>query len=219
MKGYETWSFGNRPFLFALSLSFLWHLFWFFLVTIDVQGVRKPSHLRPKIVSLGPVIDDTIFRMLAESRPQLSETFYRHLDDFAPAIEVKPQVLGRREPGEVVSLSSRRGQGSLIRDLVGGLKLGYTEEIGRVEGPIAKRSLREKPPAPVLPDDLKAFAGSETVVRFVVSPAGTVTSTEVIASSGRTELDELWVSWIKRWKFEPLPIGQPALDEEGRVSL
>lgn len=230
MRGYETWSFGNRPFLFALSLSALWHLFWFFSVTISVQPPRKVSQIKPRIVSLGAVIDDTIFRMLAEEKPQLSETFYRHLDDFAPAVEVKPQVLERREPGEVVSLSSRR-DGSLIRDLVGGLKpapeadlssrvgLGIADETGRIEGAAAKRALREKPPMPALPDHLKPFDGSQATLRFHLTPTGTVTNIEIVVSSGNPQLDEIWVSWLKRWQFEPLALGQPPLDEEGRVRL
>jgi TonB family protein len=228
VRGYETWSFGNRPFLFALSLSALWHLFWFFSVTISVQPPRKTGPVKPRIVSLGPVIDDTIFRMLAEEKPQLSETFYRHLDDFAPAVEVKPQVLERREPGEVVSLSSRRS-GSLVRDLIGGLKpapetdlstrvgLGFAEEAGRIEGAVAKRAFRVKPPLTVPVQGIKAPEGSQAMLKFLVSPAGKVSHVETAVSSGSAQLDELWIAWIKRWEFEPLPVGQPPLEEEGLV--
>jgi len=74
------------------------------------------------VVSLGPVIDDTIFRTLVENKPQLSETFYRHLSDFTVPMEVEVQSIERHSPGDVVSVPMGRKVSNHLKDLVGGEK-------------------------------------------------------------------------------------------------
>ncbi|HTL70009.1 MAG TPA: hypothetical protein VL404_01840, partial [Candidatus Eisenbacteria bacterium] len=64
MKGYETWHFRDRTFLGAVGLSLLWHFFWFFSITIVVSPPKPKNKPMVKIVSIGPVLDDSIFRTL-----------------------------------------------------------------------------------------------------------------------------------------------------------
>ena len=101
---YRSWSFTDRSFLFAVSVSVLWHLFWFFAVTIVVTAPRQQPLAQPKIVSLGPVLDDAIFRTLVESRPEISKAFYRPPASFSAATEVPVETVERYAPGEVVSV-------------------------------------------------------------------------------------------------------------------
>ncbi|MBI3252054.1 MAG: hypothetical protein HYZ52_01885 [Candidatus Omnitrophica bacterium] len=116
------WTFRNRPFAFAVALSLLWHFFWFFSISIVVTPKKKLFKTRPRIVSLGPVLDDTIFRTLVETKPQLSRAFYRDASDFSQVIEPKAQTIERHAPGEVVSVPFSRKFFTSLRDWVGGSK-------------------------------------------------------------------------------------------------
>ena len=122
MRSYEGWSFRDRSFVFALFLSVAWHCFWFFSVTITVNPLERHFKPKPGIVSLGPVLDDAIFRTLAATKPQLSQTFYRRLSDFSPAVELKTQPLERHSPGDIVSVPFGRKFFSPLKELVSGDK-------------------------------------------------------------------------------------------------
>ncbi len=123
MKDYDTWSFKNRSFLTAIAASLLWHFFWFFAVTITVNPDKHRFRSKPVIVSLGPVLDDRIFRTLVDTRPQASQTFYRRLSDFSSPAEVEVKTLPRTSPGEIVSLPFGKKMSNSMRTLIGGDKL------------------------------------------------------------------------------------------------
>src|SRR3989338_1989314 len=104
-------------------IFFFWHFFWFFSITITVNPSQRFGHQpRPKIVSLGPVLDDTIFKTLVEKKPQLSETFYRRISDFSSPLDLQVKTMERFSPGEVVGLPARKKFWSSLRGLVGGAK-------------------------------------------------------------------------------------------------
>lgn len=128
MKGYETWSFKDRAFILAVGLSLLWHGFWFFFVTITVSPPKKHSANRPPIVSLGPVLDDTILRTLVDTKIEASPIFYRRLADFGAATELAAQTLVRHSPGDVVSIPLGRRISGSLRDAIGGEKTPLEEE-------------------------------------------------------------------------------------------
>ena len=123
-RDYRSWSFADRPFLFALLVSLFWHLFWFFSVTIVVSPPRTPHKAEPVIVSLGPVLSDAIFKTLVESRPEISKAFYRQPADFSSATQAPAQTLERYTPGEVVSVpqGGRKFTG-LLKERLGGSKV------------------------------------------------------------------------------------------------
>ena len=122
MNDYRSWSFTDRSFLFAVLVSVLWHLFWFFSVTIVVAPLRKNPVSQPSVVSLGPVLDDAIFRTLVESRPEISKAFYKPPADFSAATEVPPQTLERYTPVEAVNVPSGKKFFDSLKDRVGGTK-------------------------------------------------------------------------------------------------
>ncbi len=223
------WSLRDRSFLSALAFSLLWHCFWFFSVSISV-AVKKPAHPRPKIVSLGPVLDDSIFRTLVETRPELSETFYRRLSDFSKQVDLEVKTMERLSPGEVVGLPLGRRMMSSIRSLVGGAKsspdtefasrlaTGYSQEIEALEGEVRGRAVIDRPEAPHLPAGFEAsLGGAGVVLDFIVERDGSVSDVHTAVSSGNRHMDFLWESYLKNWRFEPQEAPLPGVRQKGRI--
>ena len=123
VRDYRSWSFTDRPFLFALLVSVLWHLFWFLSVTIVVAPPKKAPGVQTTIVSLGPVLSDAIFKTLVENRPEISRAFYRQPADFSSATEAPVATVERYEPGDVVSVPQGKKFMELMKDRVGGSKV------------------------------------------------------------------------------------------------
>ena len=121
-REYRSWSFKDRTFVLAAAASLLWHFFWFFSVRIVVSTPRKAERPRFELVSLGPVMDDAMFNTLVETRPELSESFYRRPSDLAVAAELPAQTAGRHVAGEVVSVPFGKKFLETLKSLVGGVK-------------------------------------------------------------------------------------------------
>ena len=100
-KEYRSWSFGDRSFLFAAAVSILWHLLWFFSISIEVNQHGVKARKTTEIVSLGPVLDDAIFKTLIESRTEFSKTFYRKPEEFIRETEIPQEIPERYMPGDV----------------------------------------------------------------------------------------------------------------------
>ncbi len=129
MAASPSWSLKDRSFLIAVSASLLWHFFWFFLIHVNVIPSRNPLKTRPRVVALGPVLDDAIFKTLVETKPQFSETFYRHLSDFSQSIEPPIRTIKHHAPGEVVSLPLGKKIGNALRHWLGGEKFTPAYEL------------------------------------------------------------------------------------------
>lgn len=159
------WSFPlrDKTFQTALAFSLLWHLFWFFSVNIKVSPDKKLFKARPHIVSLGPVLDDSILRTLVETRPEISQTLYRRLSDFSAPTEIAPKTVERYSAGDVVSLPAAN-QLSVMREAMGGqknapvyelnsrLRLKYKDDEETEEE--RKRRLLESAKDPLIPEPL-----------------------------------------------------------------
>jgi len=232
VKDYESWSFRDRSFGFALFLSLSWHLFWFFSISIVVTSPKKMAKSRPVILSLGPVLDDSIFKTLAATKPQLSETFYRHLSDFAAPAEIEVKTVERHSPGDVVSVPFGRRVGSFLRELISGEKsspdyeiaaripIDYASANENLEGDIRLRAVLSKPDEPQISQDLlRRIESSDMEIDFLVSAAGIVTKAEIVRSSGDSKVDVLWLDYLKQWKFSTLGFDRPALEQSGRVKF
>jgi len=220
LRDYSGWSFGDRSFLMALGISLLWHFFWFFSITITVDSSKRFSHQpRPKIVSLGPVLDDAIFRTLTQNKPQLSETFYRRISDFSSPLDLQVKTMERFSSGEVVGLPASKKFLSSLRGLVGGAKtspdyapvtheapaLGVSYETSEIEGEASHRQLLSRPEEPLFPLGLDpALKDSEAELQFAVDPSGVVTHAEILLSSGNPDLDLIWVRYVRHWQFSIL---------------
>ena len=128
MKGYEGWSFGDKLFAVALGLSIIWHLFWFSLVTVGMNPEKKIGKPKAKIVFLGPVLNDKIFRALVEKKPEFSKTFYQRLTDLASPIDIHTRTMERYSPSSVLSLPLGKKTSNTVRDLLGGVKASPEHE-------------------------------------------------------------------------------------------
>ena len=155
MKDYAGWSFRERSFAAALGLSILWHAFWFFSITISLNPNKMLAKPRPKIVSLGPVLDDKMFRTLVETKPEYSQTFYRRLSDFSSPVEIQTQTVERYSRGSVVSLPFGKRTRNTVQSLIGGtkasperefisrIKIGFTDEPAGIEDKPKNRMEKE----------------------------------------------------------------------------
>ena len=217
---YRSWSFADRPFVFAVAVSLLWHLFWFLTITIVVVPPRKAPRTQPLIVSLGPVLNDAIFKTLVESRPEISKAFYRQPADIASATEAPVETVPRYDPGDVISVPQGRRFIGSMKELVSGTKAapeaglptliseeegGYFEFIGTA-GPLRVLS---RPPEPA---DLPAAAALPTEIEFSLDERGRVTASEIIVSSGDPSTDLAWEDHLRQWIFaEDAALGAPRL--------
>ena len=183
---HHGWSW-DRPFTLALIFSALWHLFWFFSVNIVVAPQKMRFKQHPQLVSLGPVLDDSIFRTLVETRPQISETLYRRLSDYTSTVDLEVQTMERHTPGDVVSVPFGKKFLNSVRDLVGGeksapahefisrIKINYGEDNQTIEGEAKSRRVLNKPDEPVFPEGFDpALRNGQTELQFTVNESGVV---------------------------------------------
>ena len=208
MNDYRSWSFTDRSFAFAFLVSLLWHLFWFFSVTIVVASPKKTPGAQPKIVSLGPVLNDAIFKTLVESRPEISRAFYRPPADFSSATQAPVEVIERYAPGDVVSVPLGKKFMNTVKDLLGGQKVSpdagipilgqnpvedYFEFLGSSTVPqILSR--------PLAPDNV-SYASRPVEIEFSVDSHGQVSEAEVVSSSGDPSVDLAWGNHLRQWIF------------------
>jgi TonB family protein len=222
------WSLRDRTFLAALAFSALWHCFWFFSVSINVT-MKKQPRVRPQIVSLGPVLDDSIFRTLAQTKPEISQTFYRKLSDFSKPADLEVKTIEKHSPGEVVSLPFGRKVLDSIKFVVGGEKaspdnefsprigMGYIQETG-VEGEVKDRLVLERPEPPRLPPGFQdALSSPEIIIDFTLDTDGVVSEAEVAASTGKPAIDLLWENYLRSWRFEPLKDTGAPVKQKGKI--
>ena len=230
VKGSEGRLFQNKSFVTALGLSVLWHAFWFFSLTISVNPSKKIVKNRPKIVSLGPVLDDKIFRTLIENKPELSTTFYRRLSDFSSPVEIQTKTAERYTPGSVVSLPFGKKSWNRVRGLIGGskvspehefiskIKIGFTDEALGVEGELKNRPVLSRPGEPIFPIGMDpGLKNSEVTIEFTVDISGMVGEAHVASSSGSPDLDLLWVRYLRQWQFAPLTADQSVSNQKGTI--
>jgi hypothetical protein len=189
--------------MYALAVSVLWHLLWFFLVTIVVQVPKKKSGNQPVIVSFGPVLDDIIFKTLVETRPEISKAFYRQPADFSSATDVPTETVERYSTGDVISVPSGKKFMAALKNLVGGGKIspeGITaaENYFEIITPTNAPAILSRPPAPSA-----AFvsAAQPTEIEFLIDAHGKVSDVEVVASSGDSTVDHWWENHLQQWIF------------------
>ena len=126
MRNYAGWSLRDRSFASALLISVGWHIFWFVAISVNVAPRYMKFKTDPAVVSLGPVLDDSIFSTLAKNRQQLSETYYRRLSDYKTETASEVRAASASAAGGIVVLPPSEPARSL-RDLVGGEKTGLSD--------------------------------------------------------------------------------------------
>ena len=215
---YRSWSFADRPFLFAVLVSLLWHIFWFFSVTIVVAPHKRAPKAPPVIVSLGPVLNDSIFKTLVESRPEISKAFYRQPADFSSATEAPMETVPRYDPGDVVSVPEGKKFMGALKDRVGGDKASpdaglptlVSDDTGdyfELSGAPETLQILSRPP---VPSDL-LLSAQPTEIEFSIDAHGRMSDSEVVVSGGDPASDLAWEDHLRQWIFaEESVIGSPA---------
>ena len=83
-----------------------------------------------------------------------------------------------------------------------------------------KRSVLVKPALPVYPEWAKELGNYfEIELKFLIMPDGTVGTVDKLTSAGYTELYEIGIRYIRKWKFMPLPQGAKPLEQWGTIKL
>lgn len=131
MRGYEGWSFSDKSFAVALGLSLVWHLFWFSLVTVSMNPEKRLIKPRSRIVFLGPVLDEKIFRVLVESKPELSKALPRKFSEMPMPAESQIRTAERYTRGSVVNLPLEKRSWAAVNGLIGGTKAVPERDIKR----------------------------------------------------------------------------------------
>ena len=221
---YRSWSFTDRPFLFAVVVSLLWHLFWFFSLTIVVAPPRKTPHVQPTIVALGPVLSDAIFKTLVESRPEISKAFYRQPADFSSATEAPMETVPRYSPGDVVSVPQGKKFAGSMKELISGVKVSpeaglptlVSDDIGdyfEFSGVSETLQILSQPPAP----GALLLSAQPTEIEFSIDTHGRVTDPQVAVSSGDAATDLAWEDHLRQWIFAEESLPDPSVPARLRV--
>ena len=201
-KEYRSWSFGDRSFLFAAVVSILWHLLWFFSITIDVNQHAVKVKKIPEIISLGPVLDDAIFKTLIESRTEFSKTFYRKPQEFVRETEVPQEPLERYMPGDVVSMPAHKTLTGTLRDRIGGNKSAANiEDYFEITGDVERDQLLNKPEEP--PIETRKLGLKQAEFQIFIDPSGKVSNVKLLSTSGDTAADSAWEQSLYEWAFRP----------------
>ena len=202
-------SFADRSFIFAALVSVLWHLFWFFSVTIVVAPPRKKPLPPLKVVALGPVLADAIFKTLVDARPEISKAFYRQPADFSTATEVPEQSVERYAPGDVVSVPAGRKFESGLKNVVSGVKSQpdivpppelFPDVYFELSGPLDASQILSRPEGPPVG---ASQSGAPAEFEFSVRSDGGVADADVVLSSGDAAADLAWAAHLRQWIFSP----------------
>jgi TonB family protein len=84
----------------------------------------------------------------------------------------------------------------------------------RIRGPLATRKIVEKPHPP----QVKVKIEVEIELTFWVLPDGTVDRV-VPSIKGDAELERIAIQYMKQWRFAPLPMDQPQVEEWGIIPM
>ena len=104
------------------------------------------------------------------------------------------------------------------REFVSKIELGYTDEFAGIEGELKTRPLLSRPAEPIPPPGMEvSLRNTEVVIDFTVDASGSVTSAEIVASSGSPDIDLLWARYLRRWQFAPFNTGKVAPEQKGKI--
>jgi len=88
------------------------------------------------------------------------------------------------------------------------------EDLVGIHGPVAKRKMVYKPKPPVASVSVEATIK----LKFWVFPDGTVGKVIPLVKGDAT-LEQIAISYIKRWRFTPLPSSGPQIQEWGTIPI
>jgi len=205
----------------ALIISFLWHLFCIFAVTIIIVPVGVKARRLSDVSFLGSILDKESFKRELGVSPSHGHRFDNEM--FQLQKESLPEKSSRIKIEKDYFLDKDSGRESA--DYIIGMEKAHPKVIDEASyreyaEQAVSRTILFKPPIP----DYKA-ALSETQegdlstsyrvrVKVFISPDGTVKKADTLQTSGSPEIDLIATRYVKKWKFIALNPDRPQEDSE-----
>lgn len=220
----------------ALIISFFWHLFCFFAVTIIIAPVDIRQRKLSDISFIGAILDEDSFHREFRDRHGRSDIGRPKLNRFlSPAKEEITRPRLEKYADREHLLKAKPYKFSIDEILETEKKLPaemrkepLSESADRdftIEGQARERGVLFRPPSP----DYQGLisASQEDIIgeyykvslRIIIAADGEVKTVEKLTSSGYPEIDLLAIRYVKKWSFAPLSPDKPQQDQEGEVSL
>jgi hypothetical protein len=210
---------GDPGVRWGLGATLAWHLFWLFVVAVDVGPGPSAAKPAPRIYFLGPVLTDASFNMIIASKPEMSRSVYRPPAGAEEALEPEIETLGRQSPGDLMSVPLGGSAWNALRGVLGGRQpdheLLFREKLPvelvkspyPISGRLAARGILYLPPAPPAAADRAGAEGpgpGEAAFELEVDAEGRVRRADNVLSSGDPEADLAWKRYFESWQFMPL---------------
>lgn len=220
----------------ALTLSFFWHIFCFFAVTIIIAPVEIGQRKLSDISFIGAILDKDSFHREFKDRHARSDIGHPKSNRFlSPAKEEITRPRLEKYAGREHLLKVKPYKFSIDeileaeKMLPAGIKkellLEPTDRDFTIEGPAMERAVLFKPPSPdyqgLISTSREDVIGEyyKVRLRIIIAADGEVKTVEKLTSSGYPEIDLSAIRYVKKWSFTPLSPDKPREDREEVVSL
>ena len=201
----------NSIFNIALSCSIFWHMACFQAVNI-VWPHRLEATNFAELNFWGPILETS------DSMPAI-----------VPAAGSSEDLLSKPKAGGILredtALMKKEALplDELSEKLVPQFKMDTAAERFLVTEKVDQqlnRSVIFKPLLPDYPEWARSVVGEfEVELKFRILGDGTISSIEKISSSGYSELDEIGIRYLRKWKFVALPAESVSADKWGVIKL
>ena len=227
----------NINFNKALIISLLFHLFWFFMITVVVIPVGGGQNKMADISFLGAILDDNPFKHqfdISDSRFHRTTKrpdIFNQSNPEGAVVERIPiydksdhffkEKAYSRSIDEILETEKR------IADTVG-LEIELNEPAVKESqvlnlGP--RRTVIFKPPLSSY-RELGTNSAKENIdayfkieLKVVILPSGDVKFIEILQTCGQPELDLKAIRYVEKWKFVPLSPDKPKEDQVEAILL
>lgn len=220
----------------ALIISFLWHLFCFFAVTIIIVPVGIRQQRLSDISFIGSILDKDSFHREFRDWHTHSDASYSKLSRLSlPADEeistkrlevyADTDYLLKTKPYKVSIDEILEAEKKLPAGIKKKLPLESTDRGFEIKGEARERTVLFRPPSPdyqgLISTPQKDIIGEYYKVRLkiIIAADGSVKTAEKLTSCGYPEIDLLAIRYVKKWSFAPLSPDKPQNDQEGILLL
>jgi len=218
----------------AIVISAVLHLLYLSLFGLKPGKTFLTDRKYSEIIFLGSILEKSMFNLSVVEKPVRPETMYK-----SPAVIRNEKWLDIDGPERQVGVSNlfdkldsansfsgkKYDSGKNPLSVVSGSRAIYyniEEKTANkfIEGPVKSRDLIFKPETPYLPRN--RYANDENYVikfKFNISESGNVVQIEPVLSSGNAEVDILYSSYLRKWKFAPVSYAVKKEKDWGVVTL
>ena len=189
----------GRQLRIALLISFLWHLFWMFSVSIEFSASALKLRQYSSVHFLGSILSDSI--SFAENQPAEEE----NLVPLPPEADLQGVSHFTKKAYASLSVEKETPNPEAIID-VDALEEGLAlVSFVPIKGLPQQREIIFQPPIPEFPELVIAqeARGSCVVFKIYISADGLVHQIINIQASGNPEIDASLARYIRRWRFAP----------------